>query len=196
VSSTSVNQSASKILFIHGFASCGKGNKAEILRKHFGSDRLISPDLPVEPAAAIRLLKQIIAKQQPVATISSSLGSFYATSLNQHQIIPAIVINPAVNAHKTLAPHIGLHKHWCSGETFALTRRHIKQLEAINRGAAAEKDTYLVLLKQQDEVLDYRQAAEFYQGNQVIIEAGGNHRFENLDKYLTIIDQFISRATR
>ena len=57
-----------------------------------------------------------------------------------------------------------------------------------------EKENYLVLLQDKDEVLDYRQAVEYYQGQQVIIEAGGNHRFENLNDYLKTIDEFFIQA--
>ena len=50
--------------------------------------------------------------------------------------------------------------------------------------------SYLVLLQTADEVLDYRAAADYYRDHQLCIEAGGNHRFENLADHLAAIDQF------
>ena len=188
-------QATGKILFIHGFGSCGTGNKAETLRQHFGKDRLVTPDLPVSPSHCIDILQKLIMEHQILATVSSSLGSFYATWLNRQFKLPAVLINPAVNPANTLRPHVGTHKHWCSGETFELTHDHIDQLDRLARNRIDNDEQYLVLLQEQDEVLDYRDAVRFYQGQQIIIEAGGNHRFENLDEYLTMIDHFIQQSS-
>ena len=182
------------LLFIHGFGSCGTGNKAETLRDHYGS-ALISPDLPVEPDTCIEILESLISKHHPVATISSSLGSFYATWLNRKHSLPSILINPAVDAAKILKPHVGKHPHWCSGEILELTEEHIQQLELLKRQKIDETEKYLVLLQDQDEILDYRDAVRFYRGQQVIVEQGGNHRFENLQEYMTIIKLFIRQNT-
>jgi len=38
-----------KVMFIHGFASCGVGNKSTVLRQWFGTDQVLSPDLPADP---------------------------------------------------------------------------------------------------------------------------------------------------
>ena len=182
-----------KLLFIHGFGSCGSGNKAETLRSYFGTSRLLSPDLPVNPADCLNILNDLVDRYHPIATVSSSLGSYYATWLNQQHNVPAILINPAVNPDKTLEPHIGEHRHWCSGELFELTKDHIKQLRQLKRNQLGQNENYLVLLQAGDEVLDYREAVRFYQGQQIIIEQGGNHRFENLSDYLTMMDQFIGQ---
>ena len=56
---------------------------------------------------------------------------------------------------------------------------------------AAER--YLVLLKQGDEVLDYREAAAFYAQAHVDISTGGDHRFQDLDAYLPKIDDWINK---
>jgi len=183
-----------KILFIHGFGSCGTGNKAQALKQHFGEQQLITPDLPVSPSQSIQQLQQLIHRHQPVATISSSLGSYYATWLNKEYQLPAVLINPAVNAANLLLRHKGTHTHWCTGETFELTQQHIEELRQLYRPSISHDENYLVLLQDKDEVLDYRQAVEYYKGQQVIIEAGGNHRFENLNDYLTTIEDFFAQA--
>lgn len=182
------------ILFIHGFGSCGSGNKAQVLKQHFGEQRLITPDLPVSPSQSIQQLQQLIETHQPVATISSSLGSYYATWLNKQHRLPSVLINPVVNAADVLLPHTGTHTHWCTGKKFELTQLHIEELRQLYRRSISHDEKYLVLLQDKDEVLDYRKAVEYYQGQQIIIEAGGNHRFENLNDYLTTIDEFFIQA--
>ena len=59
------------------------------------------------------------------------------------------------------------------------------------REQAALDQRYLVLLQTGDEVLDYQLAAKRYQQHEVITERDGNHRFENLVEYLSVIDDFL-----
>ena len=44
------------ILFIHGFGSCGWGEKSLALRHHFGVGRVLAPDLPFHPQAVVEQL--------------------------------------------------------------------------------------------------------------------------------------------
>ena len=50
----------------------------------------------------------------------------------------------------------------------------------------------LVLLQQGDEVLDYRDAAAYYRDKDLVVSAGGNHRFDNLDDHLPRIDAWLA----
>jgi predicted esterase YcpF (UPF0227 family) len=62
------------------------------------------------------------------------------------------------------------------------------------RKSTMDSEDYLVLLQTGDEVLDYRLAELRYARHQVIIEQGGNHRFENLTDYLPVIDEYLARV--
>jgi predicted esterase YcpF (UPF0227 family) len=46
-------------------------------------------------------------------------------------------------------------------------------------------------LQSGDEVLDYTKAQSLYNTHKIIVEYGGNHRFENIDEYLSMIEKFI-----
>ena len=48
----------------------------------------------------------------------------------------------------------------------------------------------LVLLQKGDEVLDYTKAEEVFEEYQMIVQEGGNHRFENLDEYIELVSEF------
>lgn len=178
------------ILFIHGFASCGLGQKSRQLIAHFGEQRVMAPDLPFAPREAIAFLQDIIATQQVDLLVGSSLGGFYATWLNGRRPIPSVLINPAVRPWELLTDHLGTQTRWCDGERFEFTRAHATQLQALHRSALTLHERYLVLLQTGDDVLDYRQAADYYAGQHVMVEQGGNHRFENLADYLPVIDTF------
>lgn len=177
------------ILYIHGFASCGLGKKTHTLMMHYGTGKVLAPDLSHEPAIAIQQLETLL-QQQPVELIfGSSLGGFYATWLNTRaKPIPAVLINPATANPHLLDDLLGGHTG-CQGK-FTITQTHIQQLLSYHRTTLSHAEAYTVLLATGDEILDYRLAAEFYAGKNVVIEQGGNHRFDNLAAYLPQIDRW------
>jgi predicted esterase YcpF (UPF0227 family) len=178
------------ILFIHGFASCGLGQKSRQLIDHYGRDRVLTPDLPFAPAEAATFLQGLLATQPVQLLVGSSLGGYYATWLNAEHNIPAVLINPAVRPWELLEGHVGPRTRWCDGAPFEFTAEHAAQLRALYRPELRSDERYLVLLQSGDEVLDYRAAAAYYGDYDCLIETGGNHRFENLADYLPAIDTF------
>ena len=184
------------ILYIHGFASCGSGNKVELLKHHFGKQQVLAPDLPVAPAAAMQCLQALIETHDVRMLVGSSLGGFYADCLNDRYKIPCVLINPSTRPFETLKAAIGENANWCSGEPFEWRSGYGDTLHAMYRSATTLKESYLVLLQSADEVLDYRLAQSRYRQHQVIVEAGGSHRFENLADYLPQIDAFFSASSR
>jgi hypothetical protein len=51
-------------------------------------------------------------------------------------------------------------------------------------------EQYFVLLQSGDEVLDYRQALEYYQGARFELVEGGDHSFVGYQQYLAKIAEF------
>ena len=56
---------------------------------------------------------------------------------------------------------------------------------------APNKGRYLLLLQSGDEVLDYTKAQSLYNKHKIIVEYGGNHRFENIHDYMSMIENFL-----
>ncbi len=178
------------ILYIHGFASCGNSNKTQLLRESF--DGVLCPDIPVDPDEAISFLHRLILDNDVELIIGSSLGGFYAAHLAERFQIKAVLLNPSTQPFITLVPYVGTNKFFCSGETFEWTKEHITKLFSYAISKDSIKAPVLVLLQKDDEVLDYTKAAEFYENYEVIIQEGGNHRFENLDEYIGVIREFMA----
>lgn len=183
------------ILYIHGFASCGDSTKSRLLKAHFGEENVLSPDVPVAPDAAIAFLEEVIEEKGVSLLIGSSLGGFYATALSHRLGLPAVLINPSCYPYRTLAPYVGENDYWCSDESFEWRGEYLMQLARIAEGMQLPDAELLVLLQSDDEVLDYRVAAEVYREYLVIVEEGGNHRFENLGDYLERIGEFYKRVS-
>ncbi len=177
------------ILYIHGFASCGNSNKTRLLTQHF--DKVLSPDIPVDPDEAISFLQKLIIDNEVSLLIGSSLGGYYAAYLAEKFQIKTVLLNPSTQPFITLAPYVGTNEFFCSGERFEWTREHIHKLMPYAISKNSIKAPVLVLLQKGDEILNHTKAAEVYENYKVIVQEGGNHRFENLDEYLGIIEEFI-----
>jgi predicted esterase YcpF (UPF0227 family) len=178
----------SDVLYIHGFASCGKGQKSTALSEYFGTDAVTAPDLPASPFDAIAHLEQLLEAGSYTLLVGSSLGGYYATWLAEKYGMKAVLVNPSTEPFVTLAPFTGWQERFCDGEAFEFKPVYLSQLEQLT--AAPGKGRYLVLLQSGDEVLDYRKAKTFYRNERVIVEYGGNHRFENMGDYLSMIGNF------
>jgi predicted esterase YcpF (UPF0227 family) len=181
----------SKILYLHGFGSCGEGNKSGALRAYFGEEKILSPDLPYAPQDVITYIEKLIANEKVTLLIGSSLGGFYATYFAEKFSLPAVLLNPSVTPWQTLEKHIGWQERFCDGEVFELKAVYLQQMKSMR--VNPQSGYYLVLLQSGDEVLDYRMAKSFYQEHKVVVEYGGTHRFENITWYLSMIEAFRSK---
>ena len=178
-----------KILYLHGFASCGKGNKSLALQAYFGADNVIAVDLPPSPLDAINMIEEMLASSQYDLLIGSSLGGFYATYLAEKYQMKAVLLNPSTLPWETLAAYVGWQKRFCDDEMFEFKAIYLEQLKTLQ--CVPRKGVYLALLQSEDEVLDYTKAQSLYNTHKVIVEYGGNHRFENIDDYLSMIENFV-----
>ena len=183
-----------KALYVHGFRSCGAGSKSTQLRHYFGSESIFAPDLPASPLLAISLLEVLIREKEIELIIGSSLGGYYATYLAEKHHLKAVLINPSTEPHKTLQPYVGMQERFCDKKPFEFKQSYLDDLYTLQvepiRGA------YLVLLQSKDEVLDYTKAQTLYNKHRVIVEYGGNHRFENIGDYLCMIDHFCTQHNK
>ncbi|HIQ28774.1 MAG TPA: hypothetical protein EYH42_09815 [Sulfurovum sp.] len=183
----------SKILFLHGFSSCGIGNKSTALKAYFGTENVIANNLAYDPLEAISEVERIIKSQSIDLLVGSSLGGFYATYLAEKYQMKAVLLNPSTQPWLTLAPYVGWQKRFCDDEVFEFKTSDIEIFKTLE--VKPEKGNYLVLLQSADELLDYTKAQSLYNMHKVIVEYGGNHRFENIDAYMSMIEKFRKLGT-
>ena len=186
----------SKVLYLHGFKSSPQSVKAQqtqsYLIEYFPNIEFFCPQLPCEPLEAIKVLEGIICtySESHWHFIGSSLGGFYATYLSEKYQCKAVLINPAVKPYLLLQDYLGEHINPYTNEAFTVTSRYIEDLYQLSVQDISQKQ-YLLMVQQGDEVLDYQQAVDKYQGNQLIIQQGGDHSFVNYDKMLPVIKKFL-----
>jgi len=188
----------SAMIYIHGFNSSPASFKARVLQtalaKRAPAMKFFAPALPHSPAAAARLLDELIASNPHALLVGSSLGGYYATWLAERHDLRAVLVNPAVRPYELLEGHIGKQKNLYTGEEYEFTPAHVGELRALEPAAITPKH-YLVMVETGDEVLDYRQAVERYRGARPYVVEGGDHGFGDFEKHLEVLFDFLHEAT-
>lgn len=181
------------ILFIHGFGSSGKSFKAELVKKYFKEEGVLSPSLSYVPELAVDTLKEIIEffirRGEKVHLMGSSLGGFYATYLSELYGLKAVIINPAVNASKSLTKAIPRAINYYDESTFEWNQSYIDMLKKYDIVPKNQKNL-LLMLQKGDEVLDYKDALEKLKDANLILEEGGAHHFDGFESHLEHIEMF------
>ena len=172
-----------RIIYIHGFASNGEGQKATYLREYYrGKDTVIdSPTLDPDPRSAIDALCRLVGgnlERGPVVAIGNSLGGFYALVLNARFGIPVFAINPLLRAD-SLRRHIGANTNLANGEAFEFTAQHADNLCELEREilkpSAAEVHVYLA---KDDELIPFADSLTRLPSSvDVSVYEDGGHRF-------------------
>ncbi len=183
------------IIYIHGFGSSGRGGKSLQLLEYFKSQNIpcISPSLSYVPELAIDTLGQLIESYDEVTLIGSSLGGFYSIYLAEKYALKAVLINPAVDSSKTLKRMLSLdematnyyddtHFEWKQSHVDMLLRYRVKEVQ---------NGEYFLLLQTGDDVLDYRDALAKLPNAKSIVEEGGTHSFERIDRHFENMRDFL-----
>jgi predicted esterase YcpF (UPF0227 family) len=148
--------------------------------------RCLVPELHHRPS---RALQGIAAACEGVAPadltfVGSSLGGFYATVMAERLGCRAALVNPAVHPHRHFARYLGPQKNLYTGEEFVLTGEHVEELRAADPAAITRPERYWLFVETADEVLDYREAVEYYAGALQEVVRGGDHSMVSFPEYI------------
>lgn len=189
---------AKLVLYLHGFASSSRSEKAlltaDYFKQHLGHHQLLLPDLPYTPAEAVAAIEHTLAGRRPDAVIGSSLGGFLATRIALEYQCQAALINPAVQPHLLLARHLGCYQHPVLQQQYQVSAEHLPVLAALAPPQPVAPTQIKVFLQSGDEVLDYRDAVNFYQYCQLDVQEGGDHSYQGYANRLPDIVKFCQLA--
>jgi hypothetical protein len=182
------------ILYLHGFTSGPESSKARALSARMKErglgDRMVAPQLPASPRAAIALAESLIARHGVTTLVGSSLGGYYATYLAETFDLKAVLVNPAVVAHLSLKDYVGPQRWLYTGEAFDFTLDHVEELRALALPQLRNTGRFWLLVEEGDETLDFRHAVERYAGARQTVLPGGDHSFSRWNDYLDSIIGF------
>jgi uncharacterized protein len=190
------------IIYLHGFLSSPQSAKARLVGDYLAIQPVAIdysvPSLPEEPARALAAAEQALLAQRalnngPVALIGSSMGGFYATILAQRYNLRAVLINPSVAPQRRIHEYFGAQQNPYSGRRFVLDASDADELAKMAPRPCHTPDNFWLLVQRGDEVLDYREAVQFYAGCKQTVEPGGDHQFQGFERYLPDAIDFLLR---
>lgn len=114
-----------KVLFIHGLASSGAYKTANTLRTLLRPCVVVAPDVPIEPGAALSMLRDICRTESPDLVVGLSLGGFWALQLRGFR---KILINPDLHPSRLLRTKIGEMKYLSPRQDGALSFEITEQI--------------------------------------------------------------------
>lgn len=190
------------LLYLHGFRSSPESFKAQLLAQRMQArqqlDRWSCPALPASPALALNMAKQAAqalltqhhAQPAELTIVGSSLGGFYAVCLAEQLGARAVALNPAVQAPRDLATQVGQHSQFHSDEPFVFLPEYVQELSDMAVKHITQPERYLLIAATGDEVLDWHEMNDFFEGAQRIIIKGDNHGLSSFANHIDTVLQF------
>ena len=181
------------IIYIHGFGSHGLGSKARSFRSYFKDkgESFIAPSLSYIPDLAIQTLEELIESYEDVKLIGSSLGGFYTLYLAQKYGLKVVLINPSIYPFLTLKKVLGEAPSFYDESHFKWMQSHLEMLKKYETDSVVQEDIML-LLQKGDETLDYKEAEVKLPNSKQIVEEGGSHSFDGIERLFDEVDDFLN----
>jgi predicted esterase YcpF (UPF0227 family) len=191
--------SMTTLVYIHGFLSSPQSTKAvqtqKWLKLHRPKWSFECPFLSAYPDKAKteldHLMQRLTAAGEEVFIIGSSLGGFWATYLVEQFSVKAVVVNPSVKPISRMKELVGQTiKNYYTDDCYTLSDDDIKTLKRCSPVLLHDTNLYWLMSQKGDEVLDYRDGVERFQGCRQTIEDGGNHSFEGFESWIPEVIRF------
>ena len=186
------------IVYIHGFNSSPKSHKAQLFKHWMDATHpditLHIPALKPYPLDAIAQLEELAnLKNDNIGFVGSSLGGFYAVHLAEKFNAPAVLINPSVKPFETLSRYLGENENFHTQERYTLSQRHVDDLRSLFIPQPSNPKKLLLLTQTGDETLNFREGAAHFYTSPVIIEHGGDHTFQNVERHFPFMLKFLQQ---
>jgi len=189
------------VVYLHGFRSSPRSSKAVLTGEAVKA--LSTPENPIEwycpqllasPKASMDMVINHIeaSKHDRLVVIGSSLGGYYANYLAEKFACKAVALNPAVRAPKELAPHVGMLTSYDTNEPYDFRPEYIEELKALQVQSITNPSRYFLIAAKGDELLDWQEMVDFYQGAEQLVLDGGDHGISDYPDHLPKVLNFIS----
>lgn len=180
----------SKILiYLHGLGSKGQTPKSEAMKAALAADgvEVIAPDLPLDPAEVIRVVRQIIVSKYYDGGITklvfcgTSLGGFYATYFGETFDCCYVAVNPVLSPSEAFKRHIdNPPMNYATGQPLKFRDGILEEFAKLEK-ETAKPSGYLanLFLAMDDDVVPYKPVLERNKhASFVMVTEDGGHRYD------------------
>lgn len=143
------------------------------------------------PDLAIQTLEALIESYGEVQLIGSSLGGYYAIYLARKYKLKAVLINPSIYPYITLEKVLGNAPTFYDNTYFSWQESHLEMLKKYETDTVIEENIML-LLQKGDKTLNYKEALNKLPNSKQIVEEGGSHSFDGVQRYLDEVNRFLN----
>jgi len=181
------------IIYIHGYGSHGLGSKAQQFSEYFKAKGIsfIAPSLSYIPDLAIQTLESLIESyDEEITLIGSSMGGYMSIYLASKYNLKAVLINPSIYPYETLKQTLGSAPSFYDLSSFEWNQRHLSMLKTYDVDVPKQED-FMLLVQKGDETLDFQESVDKFLNARVIVEEGGNHSFEGIERHFDDIATFL-----
>ena len=180
------------VIYAHGFRSSPASAKAQMLARWLTARQMgfSCPNLDIEPARALETLHasvdQAWAQGHAVRLVGSSLGGFYVSHLMQRHPqraqLRALVINPAIDPARDLAPYVGPIQGWHDARPMRFEAAYLEQLHQMTVGIT-DASRYALLAATGDELIDWHDMVARYPGALHHVVEGSDHAMSDFAQH-------------
>jgi Predicted esterase len=132
--------------------------------------------------------------EQDLVVVGSSLGGYYAGCLAETWKCRAVLLNPVIYAARDLTTQVGEHTMWNSSERFHFLPEYVDELAEMAMGRPTDPTRYYLLAAKGDEILDWREMVDWYQGCELRLLEGSDHAISDFQQWLPeVLDRILQR---
>jgi uncharacterized protein len=188
-----------KVIYLHGFRSSPLSAKAQMLSQYFAAlsheagvrpVQFYCPQLPPSPKEVLDFVVKQFAPGPQDCLIGSSLGGYYAAYLAEHSGSRCILLNPAVEPGRDLAPYVGEQRMFHSEQAFVFRAEYLLQLDAFKISGITRPERYFLIAAKGDELIDYRAMLAQYPAGRIKLLERSDHGLSDFVNHRDEVVQF------
>lgn len=179
------------ILYLHGYDSSSQGEKPQRLRKYCSDNRLLIPDLPLDPQECMKVCEDTLrTASNDTIIMGASLGGFYAYYLASKFQRDCLLINPVFNpsqeAKKILESEENLDK-----KKMILNAANMYLAIESNLKSLKKPEHCFIALGSHDTTIDPIVSAEYFSHAHVQSYADGHYMHQNFEEILEDFEDYL-----
>lgn len=182
------------LIYIHGFRSSPESFKAQMLSHRMTvaglGEQFACPALPVSPSAAIEQIRHEFLLGPQDTLVGSSLGGYYSTWLAEKTGCRAVLLNPAINPARDLAPYVGDLRTYHDDKPMRFEREYLDELAALETSVVSNPERYLLVAAKGDELLDWREMVGKYPDVPTRLIEGSDHGLSDFADHIDAVLSF------